>query len=46
MNPVFWLLVIIALVGAWFAASPFFKKIGEMVLGTKDIFENDEKENE
>lgn len=36
MNPVFWFLVIVALIGAWFALTPLFKKIGDMITGATD----------
>ena len=29
MNPVFWFLVILALVGVWFALTPVFRYIGK-----------------
>lgn len=32
MNPVFWILVILAFVTIWFALVPYFKRIGTFLL--------------
>lgn len=41
MNPVFWLLVILALVGVWFILTPMFKHIGK---STTDMVDKAKKE--
>ncbi len=49
MNPVFWLLVVLVLVGVWFALRPLFRGIGNSTAKTLDktketMFNEDEKE--
>lgn len=41
MNPVFWLLVILVLVGVWFALTPLFRLLGRTTL--KNIFKAKEQ---
>ena len=46
MNPVFWFLVILALVGVWFILTPIFKRIGKSTTGMvdkakKEMFDDD-----
>lgn len=36
MNPAFWLLVILALVGVWYLLSPIFRSIGAFFIGMND----------
>ncbi len=32
MNPVFWVLIILAIVGLWFILAPIFRGIGKIIL--------------
>lgn len=41
MNPVFWLLVILVLVGIWFTLTPVFRLLGRTTL--KNIFKAKEQ---
>ncbi len=49
MNPVFWLLVALILVFIWFALSPIFRKIGNLIFNkidkTKKEMFNEKGEN-
>lgn len=50
MNPVFWLLIILVLIGIWFAMSRYFKSIGETLKDTweetkEDIMDNDNRKD-
>lgn len=40
MNPVFYLLLILALVGAWFILAPIFRSIGGFFSGISDNAKN------
>lgn len=50
MNPVFWFLVILALVGVWFILTPIFKHIGKSTShmvdkAKKEMFDNRKENN-
>lgn len=50
MNPVFWFLIILALVGVWFALTPVFRYMGRIVKNkinkTKEIISIEDNKGE
>ena len=49
MNPMFWLAIILALIGVWFALTPVFNSIGSaftnMINRTRKTMSDESEEN-